>query len=277
MRRPRSPSAPGSSHGRPKGFGRASPGISSDARVTPPCGPSSRSPDLVQPDHRSEIAGVAERLEVVVPRLAECEAQLAVQLHGIVARDLHRVPDAVLWHDDVARRVGLGEEDAELGRVHPPGPVRSGRGILAHLEPKLLPASKGRRELGSAPGLALPVELGAHETAIYRLLRPIEVHGTAERATCCPLHMRAQRPRRGMHEQHASRGARSPRDLLRHLRLRSRGASSPTTSGPPDSGCSIVDGMPSWAIMPRIRAQDNRDSQARARLATAALRKQYAQ
>ena len=76
---------------------------SSDARVTPRRGSRARSAHLVQPDDGGDITGVAERLEFVVPRLAEGEAEFAVQFEGVVTADLHRVADAVLGDDRVAR------------------------------------------------------------------------------------------------------------------------------------------------------------------------------
>src|SRR5690606_26028466 len=50
-----------------------------------------RSADLVQPHHLVGVARVAERLELVIPRLAQCESQFAVQLEGVGASDLHCV------------------------------------------------------------------------------------------------------------------------------------------------------------------------------------------
>ena len=42
---------------------------------------------LVQPDDGRVVAGVTERLELVVPGLAEREPQFAVQLERVRARD----------------------------------------------------------------------------------------------------------------------------------------------------------------------------------------------
>ena len=154
--------------------------------------------------------GVAERLELVVPRLAERQAQLAVELARRRARDLHRVAHPILGDDHVAGGVGLGVEDAELGRVHPARAVGAGTRVLAHLESQVLPAAQRRREARAAAGLALPVELGAQRAAKHRLLGPVEVHRSAEGAAGRPFDMRADRTRCRVHEQHSSRGAQRP-------------------------------------------------------------------
>ena len=118
-------------------------------------------PHLVQPDDRAVLAGTAERLEFVVPGLTERQAQFAVQFEGVRARRLHGEADAVLGDHDVADRVGLGEEDAEVGRVHPAAAVGAESGVLGDLEAEVLPAAEGGGERGPGAALALPVELGA--------------------------------------------------------------------------------------------------------------------
>src|SRR4051812_16120644 len=50
-----------------------------------------RLPDLVEPGDLGGLAGVAEGLEFVIPRLPEGEAEFAVQFEGVGAGDIHRV------------------------------------------------------------------------------------------------------------------------------------------------------------------------------------------
>ena len=209
MRRPRSPDAPGSSR-HVRGFARAPPGSVVRRRVTPPREPTSLSPPgAARRPGRNRWRGGTARARRPMPGRARGAARGAARRASVPA-DLHGVADAVLGDDDVAGGVGLGEEDAEVGRVHPAGAVGAGRGVLGHLEPQVLPAAQGGGERRAAAGLALPVELGAHGAAQHRLLAPVEVHGGAERAAGRPFDMRAERPRRGVHEQHSSRGAQRP-------------------------------------------------------------------
>ena len=137
------------------------PGRSTDLASRHPA--ASPSAHLVQPDDRGEVARVAERLELVVPRLPEREAELAVQLDR---RRTRRSPSRSGCGPRArrccppcrsARRTRRGRACASSGRR------RSRARVLAHLEPQLLPAAERRGELRAGAGLALPVELGAQE------------------------------------------------------------------------------------------------------------------
>src|SRR5690606_15975009 len=79
--------------------------------------------DLVEPHDAGVVSGVAERLELVIPRGTQRHVQLALQFDHAARRDLHRVAYAVLADDDVACAVGLGVMDAEIGRVQPAAAV----------------------------------------------------------------------------------------------------------------------------------------------------------
>src|SRR5262249_6865245 len=78
------------------------------------------SDDLVQPADGGALAGVPERLELVVPGLAEQLVDLDEE-RGVAERGLdHGGLEPVLGDHDVAVQPGHGVEDAEVGRVGVP-------------------------------------------------------------------------------------------------------------------------------------------------------------
>ena len=168
---------------------------------------------------------MAEDLELVVPGLAEGKPEFAVQFEGVGPCDLHGVAHAILGDDDVAGRVSLGVEDAEVGRVQPAAAVTSGGRILGHLEAQVLPAAQGGGEARSGALGALPVVLGAHGALEHGLDVPVEVDGAIERATGRPLDVGAQGLGRGVDEQHSARWCSS------HDFSIPSGATSPSTCG----------------------------------------------
>lgn len=77
----------------------------------------------MQPHDGRVVTGVAERLEFVIPCRTERDLQFALHVMDIARRELHRIANAVLPHDDVTRGIRLSVMDAEVGRVHPSGAV----------------------------------------------------------------------------------------------------------------------------------------------------------
>ena len=148
---------------------------------------------------------MAEGLELVIPGLAEGEPELAVQLKCVRTGDLHRVAHSVFGDHNVASGVGLGEEDAKVGRMHPAPAVTTGRRVLGDLKAQVLPASQGGGDGGTSALSTLPIELGAHGALEYALFFPLEVHGAVDGSPCSPLDVRAQRSRRRVHEKDTPR------------------------------------------------------------------------
>src|SRR3954447_10055114 len=132
----------------------------------------------VQPRHGRRSDGVAEGLELVVPGLAEGEPELAVELDDAGAGRVHGVADPVLGDDDVARRIGLRVEDAEIGRVQPPAAVDTVAGVFGDLEAQVLPSAQRGSNGGTGARRAFPIEVGALRTAEHRLISPGEADGT---------------------------------------------------------------------------------------------------
>ena len=156
------------------------------------------------------------RFELVVPRLTERKAQLAVQFGCVRPGELDRVADAVFGDHGVAGRIGLGEEDAEVGRVHPAAAIGAESGVFRDLEAQVLPAAQSAGDLRARAALALPDELGPLRAAEDRLVDPVEVDSAIESATRCPLDVRAERARSGVHVQHSASHCRCHR-IRRHV------------------------------------------------------------
>jgi len=144
----------------------------------------------------AEALGMPERLELVIPGLAEGETQLPMQLEGVGAGDLHGVADAVLGDDRVAEGVGLRVEDAEVRGMHPAAAVGTEAGILGHLEAQVLPPAQGAGDARAAAALALPDVLGALRPGQHRLVDPLEGQRTLQGAPGRPLDVRAECTRR---------------------------------------------------------------------------------
>ena len=120
------------------------------------------------------------------------------------SRRLHGEADAVFGDHDIADRVGLGEEDAEVGGVHPAAAVAAGGRVFGDLVAQVLPAAQGGRERGAGAARALPVVLGALGARQHRLVAPGEVHGAPEGTTSSPLDVGAERARGGVDEHHSA-------------------------------------------------------------------------
>ena len=69
-----------------------------------------------------------------------------------------------------------------------------------HLETQMLPAEQARRDASGTPPLAFPEELGSQGSGQHALVLPMEVDRTFEGAAHRPLHVGAERTRRGVHE-----------------------------------------------------------------------------
>ena len=148
--------------------------------------------------------GVPERLQLVVPRLAEQLVDLVLE-RGLAERG----PDdgglePVLGDHDVAVDAGHGVEDAEVGRG---GEARAlGRRRSAPRSPRTAGgASRAARRRSAAADPASPVQenSAAVGARLRRLGRPVGLTGDAEHAAHGPLDVRAQRGRRGVDVEHA--------------------------------------------------------------------------
>src|SRR5689334_6739958 len=77
------------------------------------------SADLVQPSNGRAVTRVTEGLELLVPRDAEQQVDLVLELLDVTAGTQHGLAQALLRHDGVARGRRHGVVDAQPGRVGP--------------------------------------------------------------------------------------------------------------------------------------------------------------
>ena len=153
----------------------------------------------MKPADRCAGAGVADRLELVVPGLPQRQVELAAHDGGLVGVE-EGGANAILGHDDVAVHIGLRMEDPEVGCVGPATAVIARRGLLSDLVAQVRPAPKGARQPRAGADLADPARLGAHHPRSSGLLSPVEVDTGTEDLGSRPLDVRAQRAGRGVHE-----------------------------------------------------------------------------
>src|SRR5699024_5018913 len=136
-----------------------------------------RSAHLVQPPHGCAVTGVAEGLELGVPRVAEELAEHVLDgLTGTLGEG-DDLAQTVLVEDDVAGGGDRRVVDAQGRGVAPSGAVEAGRRLLGHLVPHALPAPERRGELRPRARVPRPGELGTLERRAERLLGPVEGHG----------------------------------------------------------------------------------------------------
>src|SRR5690606_14438788 len=171
--------------------------------VAAPAPNAGRSADAVEPADRRTRAGVAERLELVVPRLTDGEVHLVEHASG-VRGELERGADSVLRHDDVAVRVRLGVEDPQLRRVGPAAAVDAGGGVLGDLVAQVVPPAQRRGEPGTGADRTDPRVLGPEHAGRRGLRRPLQGDPAVEDRACRPLDVGAQGPRCSVHEYDAA-------------------------------------------------------------------------
>src|SRR3954451_536070 len=100
------------------------------------------SDDLVEPADRGAFAGPPERLELVVPRLAEQPLDLSGQVQPVPAGAFDGCPQPVFRDQHVTVDAGHGMEDPQGRRTAEPGALGPGAGLLGDLEPEVHPAAQ---------------------------------------------------------------------------------------------------------------------------------------
>src|SRR5579859_936032 len=199
-----------------------------------------RSSGGVQPADRRAVGGAPERFQLAVPWLTEQPGEFLLQrarrVLGPAVREPghagrcgghgHRRPEPVLRHQDVAVGHRHRGEHAERGGIAEPQRVAAGTGFLRHLEAQPVPPGERGGDLSRRAGLALPGKLGAHHAGCGGLAYPRHAHRHAKNPGHRPFHMGTERRGRGMYVQNAANGHPG-------LPACGRGASSPTTSAPP--------------------------------------------
>src|SRR5215472_12974390 len=161
----------------------------------------------VQPADRGAVARAAERLELIVPGLAEQPGDLVFQAarpvrerarragprgarhHRGRRRQRHHGAQAALRDEDVAVGHRDRGEDAQIRGAAVADGVAARTGLLGGLEPQPAPAGQRRRDGRGGAGVPLPVEFGPDHSGRRRLAYPRQAHGHANNPRHCPLHM----------------------------------------------------------------------------------------
>src|ERR1035438_8403010 len=151
------------------------------------------SPGRVQPADRGALGRAPERLEFVVPRLAEQPGQLVLQRAAGRGRGGHRHRRAqpALGDHDVPVRARHRGERAELRRVAVANGVAARARLLGHLEAEPVPAGQRGHDAPCRAGTSLPAEFGAQRPRRRGLTYPGQAHVHTKYPGRRPLDMRA--------------------------------------------------------------------------------------
>src|SRR5829696_5679043 len=118
----------------------------------------------MQPADRCTGSGAPERLELVVPGLAEQPVDLLREVGSARSGCDQRRAQAVLRDHEVTVHADHGREDAERRRAAEPDTVAAWTGFLGHLEAEQAPPAQPRGDAGRAADFALPRGLRAQQT-----------------------------------------------------------------------------------------------------------------